>query len=322
LKDVYWTDVEAQIKTIFYQIVFAPLMDILRKATPQASRLSELQNSGGNLSALVEALRSGKVQYRDGVFSGTWNSWITRDLQAIGAKWDRRSGVWRLAVAETPETVRAEAAAFESRARAAHQALTDKLNEIESRLVGSIAEKGIDADDALRHIEKGFQSAAKALEVQPKLDSEHKKSLAKEYNRSLKLPIEDFSRQSIRDLRETVEDNAMEGYRFDTLIDQIRHRYGVTANKARFLARQETSLFMAQYRKQRFEQAGVRRYKWSTSHDERVRRSHRALDGQVFGYHQKAPASYFSTEQPCNPGEDFNCRCVDIPLLELDPAFA
>ncbi len=66
--------------------------------------------------------------------------------------------------------------------------------------------------------------------------------------------------------------------------------------------------------------------KWSTSHDIRVRPyadesklkkygDHRVLDGQVYFYELKAPAEFMSSKKPCNPGEDFGCRCLDLAIL-------
>ena len=111
------------------------------------------------------------------------------------------------------------------------------------------------------------------------------------------------------------------------IFKRIQARSSVSRNKAKFLARQETGMFMSKYRAERFVEAGVQKYKWSTSHDARVRPgkgltaaerahagNHRILDKQTFDYRTKAPAMYMSSGKACNPGEDFNCRCVDIPL--------
>jgi SPP1 gp7 family putative phage head morphogenesis protein len=321
LRDQYWLDVESQIKTIFYEIVFAPIMEIIRKTTPQAAHLKEIYNAGGNLTSLLVAIRSGRVQYLDGVFAGDFSVGISKDLRAIGATFDLRTKTYKMPVAAVPEFVRAEAALYQSIAKAAHEEMIRRLNEVELQLAQAGGLPDIDAESTIRSIEKGWQKSAKLLEVQPRLSPQATEALAADYNKNLKLYIQNFSQQSVKVLRETVEANAMEGYRFDKLTEEIRHRYGVTANKAKFLARQETGLFMAKYRKQRFEQAGVRKYKWSTAHDERVRDSHKHLDGRVFSYDQP-PITDRATGAKNNPGEDFNCRCLDIPLLEVDPAYA
>lgn len=318
LKDGYWQDVEAQLKTAFYDIVFKPVLNIMRKASPQTKELKELTNAGGNLTALLVAIRSGRVQYVDGRFAGEFSVAIARDLRSLGATWNGRSEVWTLAVGEVPEFVRIEAANYQTVAKGAHDEMLFQLNEIQEGLDRIVQDVTIDADVAIRAIEKGWKKSAARLEVQPLLTKEGRENLEANYTNNLKLYIRNFSQQSVDTLREAIEANAMEGYRFDKLTEVIRHRYGVTANKANFLARQETSLFMSKYRKERFAQAGVRRYRWSTAHDERVRDSHRHLNGRIFSY-DDPPITDRHTGAKNNPGEDFNCRCVDEPILEYDP---
>ena len=72
------------------------------------------------------------------------------------------------------------------------------------------------------------------------------------------------------------------------------------------------------------EDAGCTKYRWSSSKDSRVRDCHRALDGKIFRwddppemwYETKADRVY--TGRHCHPGEDYCCRCVAIPVFDLD----
>lgn len=320
LKDNYWTDVEAQLKTVFYDILFSPIIKVIQKVSPQAKDSIEMLNSGGNYFYIVTAIRSGRIQYTQGIFSGEFSINISKDLKAMGATFDSRSKVYRLDVGLVPDVIRAEATSYQSKAKYANDEIRRILDEVQKNLDRIVNEKNIDAAPTIRAIEKGWKNSAKILEVQPKLDEKAKVRLAQNYNNNLKLYIQKFSAESITSLRETVEANAMEGFRFDKLTEQIRHRYGVTANKARFLARQETSLFMSKYRQERFTQSGVKRYEWSTANDERVRDSHKRLNRRVFFY-SDPPITDRSTGAKNNPGEDFNCRCVDKPILEIDPDF-
>ncbi len=56
---------------------------------------------------------------------------------------------------------------------------------------------------------------------------------------------------------------------------------------------------------------GVRRYIWQTREDERVRTSHDLVNKRVFQY-GKPPAETGRFE----PGQDFGCRCIAIPVVE------
>lgn len=311
LKDSAWSGIEDQLKLIFYDLIFAPILSVINKETAQRI---ELKNSP-NLSFLIEALRTGRVQYSGGVFTGDFNVRISNDIRSFGGQFDARSKTFTADVPKIPGAVIAQAAEYSTRAKSVHDELKRKMDDIEKGLDARLALHEVDASLALEKIQSDFRESALALRVQPKLSEDRARRLADDYNENLKLPIKDFSLHSIASLREAVEDNSLQGYRFDRLKDVIKQRYGVTANKAKFLARQETSLFMSKYRKERFGQAGVTSYRWSTAHDERVRDSHKRLDGRIFTY-DDPPITDRSTGAKNNPGEDFNCRCVDIPLLD------
>jgi uncharacterized protein with gpF-like domain len=70
---------------------------------------------------------------------------------------------------------------------------------------------------------------------------------------------------------------------------------------------------------------GVSKYIWRTSRDERVRESHRAMEGRTAVWDD--PAVYLDDEGDrhprsgiggveLHPGEDFQCRCFAEPVLE------
>ena len=132
---------------------------------------------------------------------------------------------------------------------------------------------------------------------------------------NLDLEIKGWAAQEIADLRLRVQKNAMEGYRPDKLAREIAAERGISLRKANFIAAQETSLFVSKWREQRAKDVGCTRYKWSTSHDERVRPDHRALNGKIFSF-DDPPITDRATQAHNNPGEDFRCRCVAIPILD------
>lgn len=89
---------------------------------------------------------------------------------------------------------------------------------------------------------------------------------------------------------------------------QIKAIGQTTEKRAAFIARDQSSKLNAALTQARHEDLGITKYMWSTAGDERVRDSHAELDGQVFSY-DKPPAVG-------NPGHDFNCRCVAIPVFD------
>lgn len=319
LTDSTWADVEKQLKRIFFDILFAPLIGIINRSTAQKV---ELKNAAPprSFTALLEAIKSGRIQYANGIFTGQFNVSISNALRLLGARFDSHASTYSIPPGILPGWVKAEAANYQMNAKATHDELKRKLDEVQLRLDERLSEYTVDADDVLQKIQSGFRESAKALNVQPRLDDQHSEQLSRDYNQNIKLYIKNFAEEEISSLRESVEKNAMRGYRFDNLKDMIQQRYGVTGRKAKFLARQETALFMSKYREQRFSQAGVTTYKWSTAHDERVRDDHKRLNGRVFSYDQP-PITDRSTGARNSPGQDFNCRCLDIPILDKVVSF-
>ncbi len=99
------------------------------------------------------------------------------------------------------------------------------------------------------------------------------------------------------------------------IADQIQNAYGTGKAHAEFIARDQMAKLSADITRKEHEDAGVEWYEWSDSGDERVRPSHRRLNGHVFRYDNPPETD---GGRHCNPGQDFNCRCVAIPVFEED----
>ena len=329
MRPKYYKPIEDQLLDLFYRILFKPLVTIGDDANAQMSMAKHGLMNAQMPNALAVALRSGRIQYEAGVFSGSFSAGISSALKAIGARRDLRENVYKLEPTKVPGWIKAEAAHYQQTSKGAHDAMLRQLDDTQKHLDRVLEEAKIHAGATIQEIQADFRDVAQAIQIRPEISEDSAARLAADYNKNVKLYVKDFSKKQITDLRSVVEQNAQEGYRFDKLIAGIKGRYAVSSSKAKFLARQETALFMSKYRRERFGEAGVNRYTWSTSHDSRVRPeaslspaerlhagNHRVLDGQVFSYHTKAPAKYMSSGSACNPGEDFNCRCVDRPILE------
>lgn len=301
----------------FQKIMYKPLFDLAKEHSAIMSKvvpdMPELRNAGD--TPLTVALRTGLVQYKKGVFSGQFSRAISSGLRSLGATFDKRARVYRLRESEVPEGIRSEAAAYEINAKNVHEAIIRKLNEILTGLDHEIETTIMDPESALSAVEAGFKKTAETLEIMPELTESSRAILKEEYSENLKLAVKKFTEEQILSLRESTEENATKGYRFDRLADKIQDQYKVSAVKAEFLARQETSLFMSQYRRQRFSEAGVTRYIWRTSRDQRVRDVHKHLEGKIFFYTQP-PIVDRASGRRRNPGEDYGCRCVDEPVLD------
>lgn len=124
------------------------------------------------------------------------------------------------------------------------------------------------------------------------------------------------------DVRDVVRAGAREGTRVETIADQIRERFGVSQSRGNLIARDQILKGNADLTVARCSEVGITRYRWSTSHDERVRGNpsgkwpkglHYALDGQIFEFANPPVVSLDGDR--ANPGTDYQCRCVAIPIL-------
>jgi len=106
-----------------------------------------------------------------------------------------------------------------------------------------------------------------------------------------------------------VQRNLVSGVTMADTAKEIAERTDVAASRVKLIARDQTQKLNAQLGSARMQSAGVSKYEWSTSRDERVRETHASKEGRIFEF-QDPPAD------TGNPGEDINCRCVAIPVLE------
>lgn len=89
--------------------------------------------------------------------------------------------------------------------------------------------------------------------------------------------------------------------------------------KAQFIARNQIANFNGMSTKIRHQKLGIKKGKWVTSRDERVRKCHEVRDKKEFSLSEGLFSS--CDGKTLFPGQDFNCRCTYIaidPELEID----
>lgn len=99
---------------------------------------------------------------------------------------------------------------------------------------------------------------------------------------------------------------------------------GITKNRAHFIARDQTSKLNTALNKSRQESNGIETYKWRNAGDERVvgnpagkypkgnpgHENHWDREGKIFRW-DNPPGDGA-------PGQAYNCRCIAIPVIDLD----
>lgn len=136
--------------------------------------------------------------------------------------------------------------------------------------------------------------------------------------------IKSIPNDTLGSMQKIILDGFREGKTITAIQKEIQKEYSVTRRNAQLLARDQIATLNAQISKLQQEDAGCSKYKWSSSKDSRVRDCHRALDGKIFSW-DDPPEMWYETKsgrvytgRHCHPGEDIACRCVAIPVFDID----
>lgn len=129
--------------------------------------------------------------------------------------------------------------------------------------------------------------------------------------------IKSLGEQQLGDIEELLGQAESGAWRVEELQTRIQERFGVSKSKADFLARDQVLKLNGQLTQVRQTGAGITKYIWTTSRDERVRPAHADLDGTECLW--SSPPVISDDGRTGHPGDDFQCRCVAYPILnELD----
>ncbi len=125
-------------------------------------------------------------------------------------------------------------------------------------------------------------------------------------------------------MRNIVREGYLTGASNKTIAKKIQEAYDVDKNRAMFYARDQTSKLNAQVTQEQQKDAGVEWYVWRTAgnvstfpNSARVRESHAHLNNKRFKY-SEPPIVDAKTGRRANPGEDYRCRCIALPVFDID----
>lgn len=310
--------IEAKIKALFKREIYLPL---LREFSINGKAL---RNS---IEDLKKAIQSGRLTFNQGKFSGKLNATLSQELRSVGAKWNKISKCYSIRLEDLPLEVRLAISGSEYK-------FLDKIRQIDAKLSQVIPEELASRlkienlfDRTLWKVESQFQKSVKNLTIAPKLTEDQAKRIASEWQTNMHYWIKNFTEEQIVKLRKDMQKSVYAGNRYGSAIKSIQDSYQVTANKAKFLARQETALLMTKHKEVRYQEAGVNEYKWRSvagtpAHP--VRPRHKALSDasqihhEIFRFDDPPITSEPGTpERRNNPGADFNCRCTSVPVVRF-----
>lgn len=310
LKDSYWRPVEERIKALWWSEVFSPIFAIVDLPKP-------VQNN--QVTAILDAMEHGRIFYDSGVFSGSFDARTSRELSEF-ASFDGRSKTW---TGFPPPSVIAEAARLKFEAKRLNERVSTLIPKFQDSIDKALHDIGFPMGPVLDELNGEAVKDLRGLAVMPELTPEAAARLERNYNDNQRLNIKNFAPEQVQRLRDAIERNVRSGYNIQELRGLLMAEWEVSANKARFLARQETSLFVSTFRDERYQSAGVEWYIWMSSHDSRCREANRyggpahgpggPLHGHKFRF-DDPPVSGTRGEKE-NPGVPFGCRCIARPVL-------
>ena len=117
--------------------------------------------------------------------------------------------------------------------------------------------------------------------------------------------------QHFERLAQKVEKGFAQGMRSEQLAKLVQEQTGVTKSRAKLIARDQIGKMNSEFSRVRQPGLGITHYQWSTAQDERVREEHADLDGQTFSWSEPPDEGH--------PGTAIQCRCVALPVFNLDP---
>lgn len=162
-------------------------------------------------------------------------------------------------------------------------------------------------DRHARDLAAANKKAMRVIGIRPGLDLGLESEIAKRRDENIQLVVK-AGRSYAEDVRKVFSAPENVGLRVEELKSQLQERADVSESRAELIARDQTLKVNGAITEIRQRGAGVDRYVWSTSLDERVRETHAALEGQTF--------SWESPPDVGHPGQDYQCRCVAVPVIE------
>lgn len=273
--------------------------------------------------ALFNAIKSGNIYYQNGGFyskSGRFSNTIALQLEKIGAKYSKYGRCYRIAKDRLPQQISwiietTNAKVF-SDVVAIKKTLDDFLGVLGDALKGLKLQDV--AESMILDIEKRANENMrnnKIEVIQPKMSDFIAKQFSEDYTDTIRFDIKDKLPEQIVKMREVVGQMAIEGESRITIQRYIENNFVKDQKKAKFLARNESSIAVTEYLKAKYQENGSEEFKWIANLDERVRDEHKKLNGTIHRY-DNPPIIDERTGTRGMPGEFYNCRCTFVPIFK------
>lgn len=321
-KNSWHRQLQADLLAVMQEVFYEPLLENMKEA-----------NQNEKTDRLRKALYNGDLLYKDNMFKGKLNASLSKELKALGAKWYAKEAAWVLPLAQMPGDLRQAVKIAELRNKKLVEDFAVTITDIPKRMAERVQKIDFDthADVLADRIDEAYkETVLNVVSVAPELTPEQAIFVDETYIKSVTRPIlvrlksemKDnvdksmlyFSEEEVIKLRKIVADHVYKGRPRSELIKIIQNRLNISKDRAKFIARQETALFTAEFKQAQYESSGIKKYKWRAVGDSRTRPRHKELNGTI-QYWNDPPL--LEQGRRGHPGEDFNCRCTASPIVEF-----
>ena len=154
---------------------------------------------------------------------------------------------------------------------------------------------------------EGLQNQLERLVGQSLWLGAHSTSLLESFvDEHLKL-IKSVQREHLDKIGLAIKRGIREGRLHKEIAKDIRQMTDMSKRRAQLIARNAPLQYSGALTKQHQMNAGIKQYHWQTSHDERVRASHKSREGKIYSWDGPGP----------HPRSEVNCRCDAVPMVDL-----
>lgn len=119
--------------------------------------------------------------------------------------------------------------------------------------------------------------------------------------------IKSVQREHLDKIGFLIKRGIREGRMHKELTKDIRQITDLSKRRAQLIARNAPLQYSGALTRHHQTSSGIKRYRWQTSQDERVRESHRSRNNKIYNWDDSGHY----------PRSEVNCRCDAIPMLEV-----
>lgn len=310
-------ELNANIINYLHDVLYKPMVDIYNSQFKQNIRLNDISNR------IISAFRQGRLYLKEGKIYGDFkDARLVKELQKLG-KYNKNGKYFKVNDI-LPELITIDTE-NKLKMKDAEKVFNTFLDDFIDNIDKSIDFMGLSYNNTINDYNKQFTANLTSLGITPTLTEKETELLNENYINNTKYDIKNMTLNSIQSIRTKMKDLVLkDGATNRDIAKILMNNYNLTQKRALFIARQESSLLLAEYSKNNYQKTGIRKFEWQTADDEKVRDyphnnlnggNHKILDGQIFEFN-KPPVINLITGERGLPGQAYNCRCVMCPIVE------